>query len=125
MNRSPVVFLAFALLARLAAAEPAEIAYRLGIPAEALERFVPVHENGLQPEARRATPVYKPERDVVAVYALHAGEDRNVWRVDFAAPPRPESAVLHLYVDADGDEATGRQAARPMEIGRASCRERV
>ncbi|MDX9979037.1 MAG: hypothetical protein RBU25_03215 [Lentisphaeria bacterium] len=114
MNRCPVVLLALALLSRLCAAEPAEIAYQLGIPAEALGRFVPVHENGLQAEVRRATPVYKPERDVVAVHALHAGEDRNVWRVDFAAPPRPESAVLHLYVDADGDEATGRQAARPM-----------
>lgn len=114
MRRFPAAFLALGLLCRPAAAEPAEIAYRLGISVEALEQVVLVHESGVQPDNRRAHPAYKPERDVVAVHALHAGEDRNVWRVDFAAPPRPESAVLHLYVDADGDETTGRQANRPM-----------
>ena len=87
---------------------------QLGLSPGALDRFVQVLVDGVENEAQRAKPAYKPERDVVAVFAVHGGGDRQVWRVDFAAPPKPETGVLHLYVDADGDEATGRKAGKPI-----------
>lgn len=87
---------------------------QLGLPPNAAADFVQVLVDGVESEAQRAKPAYKPERDVVAVFALHGGGDRQVWRVDFAAPPKPETGVLHLYVDADGDEATGRKAGKPI-----------
>lgn len=60
-------------------------------------------------EAARQRKGYDATKDFTKVEFCHVGGDRYLWRVTFAAPPRLEDTVLHLYVDADADAATGRK----------------
>lgn len=65
---------------------------------------------------RRATvtaaePVERACRHFAMVECAHAGGNRFLWRITFAAPPQLDDTVLHLYVDADADTKTGRQGA--------------
>ena len=54
---------------------------------------------------------YDAGKEVTRVEFCHVGSDRCLWRVTFVGPTRADNMVLHLYVDADGNEATGRKGA--------------
>jgi len=71
----------------------------------------PIITAGPQSEAQRKRPGYDATKDVTGVEFCHVGEDRYLWRVTLAAPPRLEDTVLHLYIDADADAATGRKGS--------------
>ncbi len=66
-------------------------------------------DDGPESEQRRARPGYDASKDVVAVDFCHVGDDRYLWRVTLVAEPHLEDTVLHLYVDADAEENTGRK----------------
>jgi len=83
----------------------------LGTDPASSEPLQLVLDDGLEPEDRRRQPGYDPTKDVLSVEFCHVGEDRYLWRVTLAAPPRPDDTVLHLYVDADADASTGRKEA--------------
>lgn len=61
-------------------------------------------------------PDYDPGLDVQQLHVGHVAEDRYLWRITFAAPPDLEQSVVHLYVDADSDTATGRRAGEGNPI---------
>jgi len=67
-----------------------------------------VIEDGPESEQRRKQKTYDPTKDVLTVAFGHVAEDRYLWRVTLAAPPRLDDTVLHLYVDADANPETGR-----------------
>ena len=67
-----------------------------------------VIEDGPESEQRRRQKTYDPTKDVLTVAFGHVAEDRHLWRVTLAAPPRLDDTVLHLYVDADANPETGR-----------------
>lgn len=75
------------------------------------DRFATILEDGEESEAARGRSSYDASKDFIAVESAHVGENRFLWRVRFAADPRSEDTVLHLYVDADTEEETGRKAA--------------
>ncbi|MGD9497136.1 MAG: hypothetical protein AB7Y46_12635 [Armatimonadota bacterium] len=77
----------------------------LGTDPNAPETLVLVNEDGAE-----ATPGegYDPTKDVVSVEFCHVAEDRYLWRTTFAAPPRLEDTVHHIYIDADCNDETGR-----------------
>jgi len=80
----------------------------LGTDPQLSDRFYPVLEDGSE-GAGRDRKTYDPTKDVLLVEFCHAGGNRYLWRVTLAAPPRLDDTVLHLYVDADADETTGRK----------------
>ena len=65
-------------------------------------------DDGLESAKRRAAKGYDPTKDFLTVESAHVAEDRHLWRISFAAAPRPQDTVLHLYVNADANEKTGR-----------------
>jgi hypothetical protein len=81
----------------------------LGIELPSLERLQMVLDDGPESAAARARETYDGSKDVTEVEFCHVGDDRYLWRVTFAEPPRLDDTVLHLYVDADDDPATGRK----------------
>ena len=81
----------------------------LGTDPGSPERFRVVLDDGLESEDRRRQPSYDATKDFTTIEFCHVGDDRYLWRATLAAEPRPEDTVLHLYVDADADAATGRQ----------------
>lgn len=64
---------------------------------------------GPQAAAARQRKGYDATKDFTKVEFGHVGGDRYLWRVTFAAPPRLEDTVLHLYVNADADVESGRK----------------
>ncbi|HPY89970.1 MAG TPA: thrombospondin type 3 repeat-containing protein, partial [Lentisphaeria bacterium] len=58
----------------------------------------------------RAKPGYDPALDPKELAVTHIAEDRYLWRVTFAADVNPDDCILHLYLDSDGNQATGRQS---------------
>ena len=52
---------------------------------------------------------YDPCHDITAVLFGHGGGDRFVWCVEFLEDFCPADSTVILYIDADNDEATGRQ----------------
>ena len=83
----------------------------LGTNPALTDSFAAVLEDGLEPEAVRAKPGYDATKDILAVEFCHAGGDRYLWRTTFAAEPRLDDTVLHLYLDADDDENSGRKSS--------------
>jgi len=81
----------------------------LGTDASQSEVLRPVVEDGLETDTRRALETYDASKDFTQVECCHVADDRYLWRVTLAEKPRLEDTVLHLYVDADADEATGRK----------------
>ena len=81
----------------------------LGTDPDAPDPFQTVFDDGVESDARRARDDYDATKDFTTVEFCHAGDDRYLWRVTFAAPPRLGDTVLHLYVDADADASTGRK----------------
>lgn len=65
--------------------------------------------DGVEAEAARAKAGYDAGKDIVSVECASVGGNRVLWRVNFAGEPTLKNTVLHLYVDADGDEQTGRE----------------
>ena len=76
------------------------------------EELLPVMDEGLESDERRAAEGYDATKDILTVEFCSVAENRCLWRVTFAAPPRLEDTVCHLYVNADEDETTGRQNHR-------------
>ena len=76
------------------------------------EHLRAIIEDGVESEARRRTDTYDAAKDFTRVEFCHVGDDRYLWRITLAAAPRLEDTVLHLYVDADADGATGRQGPK-------------
>jgi hypothetical protein len=72
--------------------------------------------DGARSKAERDKPGYDPTKDVTRIEFCHAGGNRYLWRVTFAAPPRMADTVLHLYVDADGRPETGRKGTPGSSI---------
>ncbi|MGI6355036.1 MAG: hypothetical protein ACOX6W_08075 [Lentisphaeria bacterium] len=64
--------------------------------------------------ASRAKPGYDPALDPQELAVTHIAEDRYLWRVAFAADVKSDECVLHLYLDSDGNQATGRQSGGPV-----------
>lgn len=83
----------------------------LGVDLPSLARLQVVLVDGPEPQAKRDRPTYDPSKDITQVEFCHVGGDRFLWRVTFAAPPRLEDTVLHLYVDADDTHTTGRKGS--------------
>ncbi len=83
----------------------------LGSNPASADTFYRVLDDGVESDSARQRPGYDATKDFVGVECAHAGDDRFLWRVRFAAEPKPEDTVLHLYVDADADEETGRKAS--------------
>lgn len=63
--------------------------------------------------AELAKPGYDPALDPRELAVTHVAEDRYLWRAAFAADTDPAQFVLHLYLDSDGNLATGRQGGGP------------
>ncbi len=70
-----------------------------------------VIDDGIESEKQRAKSNYDGSKDVRTVEFGHVAEDRYLWRWTVAEPARVEDTVFHLYVDADGDESTGRKTS--------------
>ena len=83
----------------------------LGTHPDKPDAFRVIIRDRVESEKRRKAKGYDPTKDFVTVEFCHAGEDRYVWRTTFAEAPRPKDTVLHLYVDADADSATGRKGS--------------
>jgi len=83
----------------------------LGTDPRWAEPLSPILDDGPEPEARRQQPGYDATKDVVKVDFGNVAEDRCLWRVTLADAPRLADTVLHLYVDADADAATGRKSS--------------
>ena len=81
----------------------------LGTDLSQPEVLCPVVEDGPEADSRRALETYDASKDVTQLECCHVGDDRYLWRVTLADKPRLEDTVLHLYVDADADPATGRK----------------
>lgn len=81
----------------------------LGTDSRHSDALRPAAEDGLEAESRRTLDTYDATKDFTDVEFCHVGDDRYLWRVTFANRPRLEDTVLHLYVDADADSATGRK----------------
>ena len=81
----------------------------LGANPQAAESLQVIIEDGLESEERRKAEGYDPTKDVLTIEFCHVAEDRYLWRATFAEAPRLEDTVLHLYVDADADDDTGRK----------------
>ena len=88
----------------------------LGTDPNAPEPFHPVSADGLESDARRRDKTYDATKDFTAVEFCHVAENRYVWRATFAAEPRLEDTVFHLYVDADANPETGRKAAKGSTV---------
>ena len=84
----------------------------LGTDPKSADPLQVVLDDGVESEAARKRPGYDATKDVVRVEVGHVGDDRYLWRVTLAQKPRLEDTVLHLYVDADVDEATGRKGSK-------------
>jgi len=81
----------------------------LGTDPGSPERFQVVLDDGLEPDERRAKEGYDAAKDFTTIEFCHVAEDRYLWRATFAAEPRLEDTVFHLYVDGDADSETGRK----------------
>jgi len=81
----------------------------LGIDLPTLDRLQLVLDDGPESAAARARETYDGSKDMTQVEFAHVGDDRYLWRVTCAEPPQLADTVLHLYVDADDDAATGRK----------------
>ncbi len=68
-----------------------------------------VLDDGPEAESRRRSDDYDATKDFTKIEFCHVGGDRYLWRATFAAAPRLDDTVFHLYVDADADASTGRQ----------------
>ena len=88
----------------------------LGSDPASADAFQLVLKDAVESEAARNRPGYDASKDFTAVECCHAGDDRFLWRVSFAAEPKPEDTVLHLYVDADANAETGRQGAADSPV---------
>lgn len=87
---------------------PDAIEQTLGTNPQLPETLRLVLEDGAESAARIAAEGYNAAKDVQSVEFGHVAENRYLWKVNFAGTPEPMSTVLHLYLDADCNEATGR-----------------
>jgi len=90
---------------------PDPLERQLGTDPDHAESLQVVLSDGVEPAARRERPDYDGSKDVEQVEFCHVGNDRYLWRVCMAAQLRLEDTVLHLYIDADADENTGRKVS--------------
>lgn len=81
----------------------------LGTDPRAAELLQVIAEDGVESDTVRAKQTYDGTKDLTRIEFGHVGGDRYLWRLTFAAPPRLADTVLHLYVNADLDAATGRK----------------
>jgi hypothetical protein len=81
----------------------------LGTDPNHADRLRTVIDEGQESAERRQSENYDATKDVAVVDFCHVGGDRYLWRTTLAEGPRLEDTVLHLYVDADADHATGRK----------------
>ena len=119
-RRLPIGLLLFSLAASisLAAGEPPDTdgdgicndhEAVLGTDPSIAESLQVVWDDGFEPEERRQRDGYDTTKDFDKIEFCHVGGDRYLWRATFAAEPRLDDTVFHLYVDADADSTTGRQ----------------
>ncbi|NLF74020.1 MAG: hypothetical protein GX575_33870 [Candidatus Anammoximicrobium sp.] len=82
----------------------------LGTDPQSPERLQAILDDEPPAATARAREGYDASKDFTRVEFCHVGGDRCLWRVTFAQSPRLADTVLHLYVDADHDAATGRKS---------------
>jgi hypothetical protein len=111
MSIRRLALLALALLASTAVHAaapplPADLVTQLGLPANVVPVYVPI---ATSPDAH-----YTPEQaavnapDILSVAACHVGGNRLLLRITFAQPPVFLGATFIVYMDLDGNPATGR-----------------
>ncbi|HUS81100.1 MAG TPA: carboxypeptidase regulatory-like domain-containing protein, partial [Armatimonadota bacterium] len=85
---------------------PDEVERRLGTDPAVAEKpeLIAEDETGDVPEG---TP---GSYDVTRIWMANAGHQRWVWAIEFAEPHVAENTIATLYLDADGDPSTGREA---------------
>ncbi|MDA0838450.1 MAG: hypothetical protein O2857_11765 [Planctomycetota bacterium] len=76
------------------------------------DTFTQIIDDGLEPEERRERVSYDATKDFLQIEHCHVADGRSIWKATFAATPTPQNSVFHLYVDADANDATGRQAGK-------------
>ena len=80
----------------------------LGTDPHHADVFTPIMEDAPETNAMQTSTKYDASKDILQVEFCHIGEDRSLWRITFSAPVNMKDTVLHLYIDADSDTATGR-----------------
>jgi hypothetical protein len=83
----------------------------LGVFLDRPLHWTPVVESPDRSKKEASQARYDASKDVTRVECAHVAEDRWLWRVTMASAARPQDTVLHLYVDADANPATGRKGA--------------
>jgi len=82
----------------------------LGTPADTAAVFHQVHQFKLKEK-----PASCPEK-LKKISVAHIAEDRFLWKAEFDSVPDVKNMVLHFYIDADNDRATGRKNVKgPVE----------
>jgi hypothetical protein len=84
----------------------------LGSNPAAKETFKLILKEGIESEKVRKLKRYDASKDIIHVENAHSGDNRFMWRVNFAKTPKLKDTVLHLYVDADANYATGRKGSK-------------
>ena len=84
----------------------------LGTSPDIPDRLTRAIDDGEESASSRKRPQYDATKDLLHADFGHSAENRYLWRATFAVAPRLEDMVLHFYVDADADEATGRQGPK-------------
>lgn len=91
---------------------PDNVEYQLGSDVEYAEQFVTLHHDGtIGEDDRTVGAAHQGAPDVVDVQLANVAQDRWLFRITFAEDYVAEGNTLILYLDADGDETTGRQDA--------------
>ena len=80
----------------------------LGTDPHHADVFTPIMEDTPETHAIRKSDQYDASKDILQVEFCHIGEDRSLWEITFSGPVNLKDTVLHLYIDADSDTATGR-----------------
>ncbi|MHB8995614.1 MAG: RIFT barrel domain-containing protein [Armatimonadota bacterium] len=110
MSTRPLILALFILIASAAlAAEPplpAILSAQLGLPPAFAPAYVPI---ATSPD-NKYTPEQAAENanDILSIAACHVGGNRVLLKTIFAYPPSFGGGNLILYIDLDGNPATGR-----------------
>ncbi len=85
----------------------------LGMDPERADALHLVHDDKSADDGDTMHKNWKVAPDTTKIYLGNVAQDRWVWRIDFAGEPDLMGAQVMLYLDADNDITTGRQAGAP------------
>ena len=92
---------------------PDDVEMALGMDGARADELHLVHDDKSGDDGDRMHGKWKDAPDVTKVYFGNVARDRWVWRIDFAGEPDILGAQVMLYLDADNDISSGRQAGAP------------